>query len=379
MHLEVIRFHSQRRLSDRASGRPVGAETSIDKVLLATAEQAVFDRRRGHANEAIGRVAFPYSYKKQNAGAELGWDLSTATRLSLNYDRESWDRTGREVKSTDEDILKLNLDSHWSDKLTLHGSYEYGDRKIGAYNTAASNFSFVEAEIPTNLPGLRKYDEAARKYNAFNVLAQLNPSDAWNFQLGANSRYEDYHKSQFGLTYDDTLQFNAEVSYTPGEKFNFFLFANHADRKNQLKSRQSGAVSSVNPLDDWTATFKEITDTLGAGLNAKLSARWTGNVTANYSKSDGKADIFSPPGGTPDLGFGFNNYEDIKLFSILGRLDYQLSKQAKTGLFYRWEDYTLDSFILQGLRNYLPGALLLNPALGDYRGKVLGVDLTLNF
>jgi MtrB/PioB family decaheme-associated outer membrane protein len=329
--------------------------------------------------EAIGRVAFPYSYKKQNAGAELGWDLSTATRLSLNYDRESWDRTGREVKSTDEDILKLNLDTHASDKLTLHGSYEYGDRSIGAYNTAASNATFVEAEIPTNLPGMRKFDEAARKYNAFNVLAQVNPSDAWNFQLGANQRNEDYNKTQFGLTYDDTLQFNAEVSYTPDEKVNFYLFANHADRKNQIKSRQSGATPSVNPLDDWTATFKEITDTLGAGLNAKLSAKWSGSVTANYSKSDGKADIFSPPGGAPDLGFGFNNYEDIKLFSILGRLEYQLSKQAKTGLFYRWEDYTLDSFILQGLRNYLPGALLLNPALGDYRGKVLGVDLTLAF
>jgi MtrB/PioB family decaheme-associated outer membrane protein len=329
--------------------------------------------------EAIGRVAFPYSYKKQNAGAELGWDLSTATRLSLNYDRESWDRTGREVKTTDENILKLNLDTHASDKLTFHGSYEYGDRGISAYNTAASNFSFIEAEIPTNLPGMRKFDEAARKYNAFNLLAQATPSDAWSFQLGANQRNEDYDKSQFGLTYDDTLQLNAEVSYTPGEKVNFYLFANHADRKNQLKSRQSGAAPSVNPLDDWTATFKEITDTLGAGLNAKLSARWSGSVTANYSKSDGKADIFSPPGGAPDLGFGFDNYEDIKLFSLLGRLEYQLSKQAKTGLFYRWEDYTLDSFILQGLRNYLPGALLLNPALGDYRGKVLGVDLTLAF
>lgn len=329
--------------------------------------------------EEIARVAFPYSYTKQNAGAELGWDLSTATRLSLTYDRESWDRPHREVKTTDEDILKLNLDTRWSDRLTLHGSYEYGDRSISAYNTAAAEATFAEPEDPTNLPGLRKFDEAARTYDAFNVLAQLTPNDVWSFQLGANSRYEDYKKSQFGLTYDDTLQLNAEVSYTPGEKANFYLFANHADRKNQIKSRQSGATPSVNPLDDWTATFKEITDTLGAGVNAKLSDRWSADLTANYSYSDGKADIFSPPGGTPNVALGFDNYEDIKLFSILGRVDYQLTKQARTGLFYRWEDYTLDSFIIQGLKNYLPGALLLNPALGDYRGKVLGIDLTLNF
>src|SRR6185312_1537038 len=114
----------------------------------------------------------------------------TATRLSLNYDRESWDRTGREVKTADEDVLKRNLDTHPSESFTLHGSYEYGARGISAYNTAASNFSFLEAEIPTNPPGMRKYDEAARKYNAFNLLAQLTPSDAWSFQLGANQRNE---------------------------------------------------------------------------------------------------------------------------------------------------------------------------------------------
>ena len=39
MHLEVLRIHSQRRLSDRAAGRPVGAETSIDKLMMTTTEQ----------------------------------------------------------------------------------------------------------------------------------------------------------------------------------------------------------------------------------------------------------------------------------------------------------------------------------------------------
>jgi alkylation response protein AidB-like acyl-CoA dehydrogenase len=39
MHLEVLRLHSQRRLSDRASGRAVGAETSIDKLTMTRTEQ----------------------------------------------------------------------------------------------------------------------------------------------------------------------------------------------------------------------------------------------------------------------------------------------------------------------------------------------------
>jgi alkylation response protein AidB-like acyl-CoA dehydrogenase len=38
-HLEVLRLHSMRRLSDRAQGRAVGAETSIDKLMMTQTEQ----------------------------------------------------------------------------------------------------------------------------------------------------------------------------------------------------------------------------------------------------------------------------------------------------------------------------------------------------
>lgn len=39
MHLEVLRMHSHRRLSDRAQGKPVGAESSIDKLVMTQTEQ----------------------------------------------------------------------------------------------------------------------------------------------------------------------------------------------------------------------------------------------------------------------------------------------------------------------------------------------------
>jgi hypothetical protein len=51
--------------------------------------------------ETIARIAVPYSYTKQNYGAELGWDFARATHLALRYDRESWDRELREVDTTE--------------------------------------------------------------------------------------------------------------------------------------------------------------------------------------------------------------------------------------------------------------------------------------
>ncbi len=329
--------------------------------------------------EPIPRITVPFAYSRQNLGADLTYDLGLRSHLVFGYELESWDRDFREIKTSDEDIYRVAFDTSPSDRFTLRARYEYGDRSIGAYDTAAQEDSFVEPEGINNLPGLRKYDEAARTYDSFNVEAQAFASDAWSFTFGATSRNEDYDESQFGLVYDDILQYNAEVAFTPGENLSFFLFAHRADRETQQKSRQSGAALSTNPLDDWTGTFNEVTDTWGLGLNGKLATRWGYDLSANWTKSDGEADLFSPPGGTPNLAVGFDNYEDIELFSLLGRVDYRITKSAAAGLFYRWEDYTLDSFIVQGLQNYLPGALLLNPNFGDYRGKVLGLDLSLRF
>src|SRR5262249_45070016 len=57
--------------------------------------------------EAIGRINAPYSYPRQNAGAELGWQVHPTTRLALVYDNERWDRKFREVKDTDENTFTL--------------------------------------------------------------------------------------------------------------------------------------------------------------------------------------------------------------------------------------------------------------------------------
>jgi len=329
--------------------------------------------------EAIGRATVPYAYTRENAGAELGWDLARATRLSLGFERESWDRKFREIRNSDENIWKATFDTRPLPWFSLRSSYRYGDRSIGRYDVGAAEASFVEPEAPTNLPDLRKYDEAARKQHLYNVQGQFFPSDAWSFFAGVTGNDQKYGESLFGLQKDDNTSYNAELSYAPGDNLNVFVFGDRMDRKVRQKGRQSGATPSTSPLDDWTANLAETTDTWGAGLTSKLSSRWTLDLSANWSRSDGKADLFSPPGGTPDVAVGFGNYDDVKLFSLLGRIDYQVNPSMKTGLFGRWEDYKIDSFVLQGLRNYLPGALLLNPNYGDYRGSIVGLDVTLTF
>lgn len=333
--------------------------------------------------EEIGRLTVPYSYTRQDLGAEFGWDISRATRLGLSYNLQSWDREFREVDQMDEDVLKLTFDTQPSSRFGVRASYEVGDRTIDEYLVEAQELTFIHPEGINNQPGLRKYDEAAREFDQYNVQASFFPAEAWNFFFGVTGRNEDYDESELGLLEDELLQYNAEIGYAPGENLNLYLFGHIADRDSLQGARQSGGTVSLNPLDNWFADMDETTETYGLGFTTKFSD-WTTDLSARYSKSDGEIDFTAFPGGLP-LGtpprpvVDIFNYEDIELLALLARFDYRITPNATAGFGYRWEDYTVDSFLFQGLRNYLPGAILLNGDQGDYTGSTFILDLSLAF
>jgi MtrB/PioB family decaheme-associated outer membrane protein len=316
------------------------------------------------------RITVPPQFKRTDFGSELTWDVVPSTSLGLSWNRQTWDRKRREVEKTDEDVFKLTADSRAWKNVTLRAALEHGDKSIGHYDVEAAEDSFVISAGATNLPDLRKYDEAARTYDSWRVGADFVIGDAWTFTLATTGRKDDYDKSLFGLISDDTDHVDFELAYTPGPKQDIYLFGDRSNRKTFQKSRQSGALPSTSPLDDWQVKFDEINDVWGLGWNRKYSDRLKSTVEGRWSKSDGKADIFSPPGGTPNVAFGFDNYEDIELFSVSGKLDFTLNPHVGFGVWYLYEDYTIDSFIRQGLRNYLPGTLLLNADNGDYTANL---------
>lgn len=322
--------------------------------------------------EAVGRINVPYSHTRQNAGAELGFQVLPSTRLALSFDNERWDRKFREVKNTNEDVWKLSADTRPNEHVSLRASYEHGNRTNDGYNPNAQSDSFVEPEALTNLPDLRKFDEAARTDNAWNVLATFLLTDSVSVSVGTTGRKDNYNDSIFGLKSDDVKNYNAEFSYTPGPKRDFFAFGEHMDRRSLQNARQSGAIPSTNPLDNWAADLKEMTDTWGLGWTERLSTAWTFGLTGNLSHSDGQARFPRPAGANPP-GIGFNNYEDITLATGVAKLDYAFSPATTVGVFYRYEKYTIDSFLLQGLQNYLPGTLILNGNNGDYKANIYGL------
>jgi MtrB/PioB family decaheme-associated outer membrane protein len=329
------------------------------------------------------RITVPYAYTRDDLGAEVEWDLTDRTGLGLSYHRKTYEREFREVEDSDEDVVKLSFDSRLTERFTLRASYELGDRTIDGYLVEAQVFSFLEPTPFNNQPGLRKYDEAERDYDDWEVSVFMLLTEAWNLNLGVSGRDEDYDESQFGLIADDILQLSADLSYSPSEDLAFYAFAHTGDRETFQRDRQSGGTLSINPADDWSIDFDEVTDTAGLGFNGSPNDRFKWDVSGNWSRSDGDADFASPPGGTPGQASArepvdFDNYEDVELLALILQLDYVVNRRFDVGFRYHYEDYTIDSFNLQGLRVYLPSTLLLVPNDGDYQADVFGLHFRVN-
>lgn len=327
--------------------------------------------------EEIGRITVPYSYTRDSASVELGWDVNPTTNLQLSYELRRWDRTFREVESSDEDAVKLSFDTRAVPGLTLRGSYEIGDRSIDGYDAAAAENSFIVHGEPTNHPGMRKFLQAARNYGEWNLIAMYLASDTLSLTATTTGRKEDYDDSPLGLRSADRLGYGLELGWALREGVSFNVFANREDIDYFLSSRQSGATPSTDPLADWTGDFEDTNDTYGMGLSCDHCGKWEAEVAASWSKTGGNLDLFSPPGGTPDVAFDIVNYDDVRLFSVDAEVGYRLSERVSAGLSWLREDYDIDSFLTRGLVPYLPSAPLLDLVNGGYTANVFGLHFKL--
>lgn len=324
--------------------------------------------------EDIPRITVPYSHQRDSISATLGWDLSPANDLELSYKVSQVERDFRETKTTDEDIVRLSWDTRPISWLTVRSSYEHGDRTYNEYVPQAAEASFLEHGPFTSLVGLRRFDQANREYDQVKVWAQALAGERWSVSFGVANRDEEYPDSEFGLVSDEVLELEAELAFMISEASTFTLFGHFADRDSFQRTRQSAATPSTSPSNNWSLLATEQNDTFGAGYFGSV-AKWSWKSNLRWTRSDGEADFDTPPGGTPAVAVDFDNYEDIELLALDLNVEYALSEAAAIGLWWLYEDYTIDSFILQGLQNVLPGALILNADNGDYNANVLGAHI----
>lgn len=328
--------------------------------------------------EDIGRITVPYAYTRQNAAVELDWDVTRTTDVGIAYELRSWDREFRETEGTDEDAIRLYVDTRAIPNLNLRASYEIGDRSIdGGYHYEAAEATFIEHGVPAQHPLMRRFPQADREYTQWDLLGMYLIGDRMSLTATARGKDEEYDESPLGLQDAEELSYGLDFGWAIRDGLTANAFVDFEDIEYFLQSRQSGATSSLNPLDNWSGDFDDETTTWGLGISCDRCGRWSGDLTARRSKTEGYLDLFSPPGGTPDVAFDIANYDDVELTSVHARAEYRLSPRAAAGLSWLWEDYSIDSFATRGLIPYLPAAPFLDLVNGGYEANVFGLHLKL--
>lgn len=323
--------------------------------------------------EPIERISVPYGVKTNRGDLSVAYNFGKAT-IEGAYRLEEWYRDFRETRKTTEGVWRLGGDFRPVDWALVRASYELGSRDYDQYVPERSGgASYVEEEF-SNLPSLRRYDQAAKDIDRINALVQLTPFGTMSVTLNYFTTKDDYNKSQHGLILAKNSSWTAEADWTPLDRLNVYSFYSREALRSFQRGRQSGAKASTNPADDWTADVKDHVDSIGFGSTIgvvpdKLDFR----VMSRYQLVNGRNDLFSPPGGTPDFAVPIDRFDDTKLWNTAAEFNYKLNPAWSVVVGGSVEKYWIRDAATTVLQNYMPGSLFLAANNGDYRGNVFYV------
>ena len=348
--------------------------------------------------EDLPRISVPYGNTTDALTASAAYDFGRVT-LEGGYRYDKWDRTFRETESTSQNVGYVKADVRAKDWVVLRGSFEKGKRDFNGLEIERSeDASFLEPGAPANLlaaPSATlcaggticnlRFDQSKKDLDRYGAFVELSPGGKGSLTLAYIKGKDRYTESLFGLIRADNEAISVEADYTPRERVNLFAFYTRENIATFQRGRQSGALVSVNPIDDWTSEIKDKVDSLGAGATFGLVREKVDlMLNGSYQRVDGNNDFASPVGGAPEVGRratgGITDipfFDDTKLYTLSAELSYRLTKGFRLGLGGWYEQYKLRDLnsndITEGivLTNYVPGSFFLAANDSDYKAHVL--------
>ena len=129
--------------------------------------------------------------------------------------------------------------------------------------------------------------------------------------------------------------------------------------------------------DNWTANNSDKATTLGlGGIVHVIPDKADVNILGRYQRVNGFADLFSPPGGTPDFAVSIPHVDDTKITTLSAELLYHFTATIDLAAGGWIEKYDIRDDQSTGLANFVPGSFFLATYDGPYRGNVAYVRAT---
>ncbi|MBI1788965.1 MAG: MtrB/PioB family decaheme-associated outer membrane protein [Acidobacteria bacterium] len=341
------------------------------------------------------RRNLPYGYTKQDAGLDWIWAPNKTSSAKAFYQWESWDRTYRDVRRSQEHTAGASWDWMSRDGWGVQALFQHSQRRPGQYDAASFRSGFPAGTgffALEQLPELRRFDEAQRSRNYGTILVQAPPIKS--FQLSASYTLDRsfFNESRYGDLYNLSDGASGNLAYVLTSSVSIFADYTFERLRYALRSRQrldAAAAADFNDSsnNDWESKIRDWVHTWGAGVNAGLLHNRL-VLDVYYGFSQGANTTATAALGSPTVaGFLVSTAEDYpRLGNRFQRLTTSLKIPIVRDIFYRIEyayerygetDLALDRAVaFPGLTNSgAASAGFLGMSLPRYRVQIWSLSL----
>ena len=284
----------------------------------------------------------PVGYTKQNVTGDVSWRVMPMVTAKAGYEWEYWNRSHREVNTTNEHIVKAGLDVRGISWLLGRAKYSHGVRTHGAdkYVPLGAN--------ATALPEFRKFTQADRTRDKGEVFLQISPLDDVSVSGSFAAQKDNFFNTTFGVQEFKSYGWSVDVAWVPIERLDLSFGYAHDDYESTQQNCSVGGTVCAPATEVFFTKPRDILDSLHAGLNLLvIPDRMDLSVTYRYTYGRSKIGSGNVPGGGavpatwPTIK---NTFHTVNVDS-----QYHVTSQWTLKLNYVYERYLESDFTTDGV------------------------------
>ncbi|MDH3450779.1 MAG: MtrB/PioB family decaheme-associated outer membrane protein [Gammaproteobacteria bacterium] len=306
---------------------------------------------------ATARENQPYSFTRQTLDVSADYRVDPRTKLSVGLDHENVERTLQEADETRENALWTKLSARAGKHTQASVRFAHAERDVSSYEP-------VPETQPAQNPLLRKFYLADRSRDEAEFRVNTTPGESLSLGFTVGVADDDYSESTVGLTDSRLLNVGADATTMLSVDTSVHAFLDHQT----IKSAQAG--SNAFSVADWRATQTDTINTLGIGVQHRVSEQLDVGADLAASESSGKINVNNSQ--FPDL--------EADLYSLKVHATYRLQSGISVRAAYWHESYDSQDWSLDGVEpDTIRNVLTLGDESPSYDVDVLLLSLRYKF
>jgi MtrB/PioB family decaheme-associated outer membrane protein len=291
----------------------------------------------------------PFGYSRKDVEASGEWFFGKKSSVKAGYQGEWMDRSHRDVARSMENSFFTSVDWVPIKDLLFRVSYQYSDRNPNVYQDDTATDPVSGDDVPcTDATTVtftaeqrchRRFDEASRLQNRGDILLQYSPTDRltlsafggttqnnynrvggtnsptpMNFLTGSVATVGPYYL--YGVLKDISSNYGFDADYDLATQVTVFAEFSSEHYHKRMITRYRTPTTGLQtiltctgcdtPNNDWESVAQDPVDIYTAGVDTYWGKK--AFLTAYYSLSAGKGNVFSRPLGDPAVTTGANAF-----------------------------------------------------------------------